>query len=126
MIKELYYSVVKGNVYDLNKANNHNFELASQNPLAKDIPSMALFKLMRDKGIEAYISITLEANPETGDKTDLHVSVCYVQNSKLFIADPVETIKKGYGEYFDIPIEDFYKANGTIWIYDPYGEFGDK
>ena len=30
------------------------------------------------------------------------------------------------GDYWDIPIEEYFKNNGTIWIYDPYGEYGDK
>ena len=88
--------------------------------------SMALFQLMKKAGMEAYISITLEANPVTFEITDRHVSVYYVVNNKGFIADPVEEIKSGKGDFSSIPIEKYLKEHGTIWIYDPYGEHGDE
>ena len=81
---------------------------------------------MKDAGIETYISITLEENPVTHQMTDNHISVYYIKNGKEYIADPVETVKNGKGDYFDIPIDEYIKANGTIWIYDPYGEYGDE
>jgi len=140
----MYKSVVEGNIYNYHKANEHHAMLFGAKAIAKDMPAietefisqnhcgcclhyaMALFKIMREACVETYISITLEENPETGKKTDNHVSVCYVKDGKKYIADPVETVKSGKGEFFDIPIEDYFKANGTVWIYDPYGEYGNE
>lgn len=143
-MEKMYKKVVTGNEYNYQKANEHHAMLIEQKAVAKDMPKietefltqnhygcclhfgMALFKIMRDAGLKTYISITLEENPITGQMTDKHVSVCYVKDGKRFIADPVETAKTGKGEYFDIPIEEYSKANGTVWIYDPYGEYGDE
>ena len=88
---------------------------------------MTLFYKLRLLGIESYILITKEENPVTHEKTDNHVSVCYVQNGHKFIADPVETVKAHGKKYFyDIPIEEFLAQQGTIRIYDPYGEHGGE
>lgn len=143
-MEKMYKNVVTGNEYNYEKANEHHAMLIAAKTIARDMPEvetefisknhcgcclhygMALFKLMRDAGLEAYISITLEENPETGKMTDNHVSVCYVKDGKRFIADPVETVKTGEGEFFNIPIEEYSKANGTVWIYDPYGEYGNE
>lgn len=143
-MEKMYKEVVTGNVYDFDRANAHHGVLIAAKTLARNMPKvetefisenhcgcclhfgMALFKLMRDAGYEAYISITLEENPITHQMTDNHVSVCYIKDGKQYIADPVETIKTGKGDYFDITIEKYSKTNGTIWIYDPYGEYGDE
>ena len=143
-MKKMYEKVVTGNAYEYEKANAHHAVLTQAKTLAKDMPqvetefisenhcgcclhySMALYKLMKEAGIEAYISVTLEENPVTKKLTDNHISVCYVKDGERYIADPVETAKTGKGEYFDIPIEEFAKVNGTIWIYDPYGEYGNE
>ncbi|MBR3132656.1 MAG: hypothetical protein IKG42_01020 [Clostridia bacterium] len=143
-MKTMYKTVVTGNRYDYERANQHHGELISQKVKAKDMPSiesafidtnhcgcclhygMALFKLLREAGIDAYISITMEENPITHKMTDNHVSVYYVKDGKGYIADPVETVKSGKGENFDIPVQEYYDNNGTIWIYDPYGEYGEE
>ncbi len=87
---------------------------------------MSLFKLLREAGIESYVSITMEENPVAHENTDSHVSVYYIKDGKEYIADPVETVKAGKGEYLDIPIEEYWATNRTIQLYDPYGEYGDK
>ena len=143
-MKNIYEQVTRGNRYDFPGAGKHNMEMIKSDVTAKDLPAieqafisenhygcclhygMTLFKLMREAGYEAYIAITKEENPLTGQKTDNHVSVCYIINGERFIADPVETVKGTDGNFLDIPIEDFRKANGTIWIFDPYGEYGGE
>ena len=143
-MEKMYKEVVTGNRYDYERANQHHVELTLQIVMAKDMPNiesafiyanhcgcclhygMALFKLLREAGIDAYISITMEENPITHEMTDNHVSVYYIKDGKEYIADPVETVKSGKGEYFDIPVQEYYENNGTIWIYDPYGEYGEE
>lgn len=143
-INKIYKEVVTGNKYDYEKATTHNNEMVSLKVKALDMPSiesefvaknhigcclhygMTLFQKLREHSVECYISITLEENPATHKKTDSHVSVCYLKDGNRFIADPVETVKSGKGEYFDIPIETYRKEQGTIWLYDPYGEYGNE
>lgn len=143
-IKRYYNEVVTGNKYDLEKASNHINEMYYAEAKAEDVPSIAstfvaqnhvgcclhygmtLFKMLRENSIECYIAITKEENPVTHQKTDNHVSVCYVKDGERFIADPVETIKLGKGDYSAIPINTFKKEQGTIELYDPYGEYGKE
>ena len=112
-MEKLFYEVVTGNHYDLEEANKHTGDLIKKSVKAKDMPStelkfirkhhcgcclhygMALFKLMRDAGMECFISVSAEENPETHKKTDRHVSVYYIKNGKKYIADPVEAVKTG-------------------------------
>ena len=145
-IKKIYESVVSGCTYDLAKASQHTNALyLTGNVTAAEMPEieaafvaenhvgcclhygMTLFYRLRLLGIECYISMTKEENHVTHEKTDNHVSVCYVQNGHKFIADPVETVKT-HGEkcFYDIPIEEFLAQQGTIRIYDPYGEHGGE
>lgn len=143
MLSSFFSHVTSGNGYDLDSAITHQARLVQSKIKAKDLPSamatfimqnhvgcclhygMALFKEFREAGYEAYISITLEENLTTGEKTDSHVSVCYVKDDEMFIADPVATVKGSTEKQYDIPIEEFKEAHGTIWLYDPYGEYGD-
>ena len=53
-------------------------------------------------------------------------SLTTAKDGKRYIADPVETVKAGKGEYYDIPIDYYMKEQGTIWLYDPYGEYGNQ
>ncbi len=143
-MEKLFYEVVTGNHYDLEEANKHTGDLIKKSVKAKDMPStelkfirkhhcgcclhygMALFKLMRDAGMECFISVSAEENPETHKKTDRHVSVYYIKNGKKYIADPVEAVKTGTLGFDQIPLESFIKENGDVWIFDPYGEHGDE
>ena len=141
-IKKIYNEVVTGCKYDFEAASKHNMEMISADVKAVDLPlieanfvaqnhvgcclhyGMTLFAKLREHNVECYIAITKEENPITHKKTDNHVSVCYLKNGKRYIADPVETVKTGKGEYFDIPIEQYQQ--GTIRMYDPYGEYGNE
>lgn len=143
-MEELYNKVVAGNVYNYHRAYSHNLKLFKEKTVTKKMPGieldfiskyhcgcclhygMALFKLMRDAGYEAYIAITAEENPITHDMSENHVSVCYIKNGQKFIADPFETVRSGKIKYFDIPIEKFAQINGTVKLYDPYGEYGNE
>ena len=144
-MEKLFYEVVTGNHYDLEEANKHNDKLRKKDKVkAKDMPStelnfikehhcgccmhygMALFKLMRDAGMKCFISISVEENPVTHEKTDRHVSVYYIKDGKEYIADPVEAVKTGTLDFTQIPLESFIRENGTVWIFDPYGEHGDE
>ena len=130
-IERIYNEVVTGCKYDFEVASKHNMEMISSDVKASDLPHieanfMTLFAKLREQNIECYIAITKEENPNTHQKTDNHVSVCYLKNGKKYIADPVETVKTGKGEYFDIPIEQYHKEQGTIWMFDPYGEYGNE
>ena len=142
MLAAFFSLVTSKNNYDLDRAIAHHAELTAAKVKAKDLPTveaafvmqnhvgcclhygMFLFKELREAGYEAYISITLEENLTTGEKTDSHVSVCYVKDGKMFIADPVEAVKGSKDMHYDIPIEEFKRIHGTIWLYDPYGENG--
>lgn len=142
-MKNMYKKVTAGKKYDLKIATEHNEAMEISKVRAKDLPAielefinnnnvgcslhygMALYKLLHDMGIESYIAITREENPFTKQNTKHHVSVCYLWNGERRIADPVETVK-GNGEFFDVPIEVFKRQKGTILLYDPYGEYGDK
>lgn len=143
-MEKMYKKVVTGNRYDNERAMKHHSELIAQCVKAKDMPSiesefiaknhcgcclhygMALYKLMKDANMDVYISITPEENPVTHEMTDNHVSVYYIIDGKGYIADPVETVKFGKGEYYDIPVMEYQKNNGMIRIYDPYGEYGNE
>ena len=144
-MEKLFYEVVTGNHYDLEEANKHNDKLRKKDKVkAKDMPStelnfikehhcgcclhygMALFKLMRDAGMKCFISISVEENPVTHEKADMHVSVYYIKDGKEYIADPVEAVKTGTLDFTQIPLESFIRENGTVWIFDPYGEHGDE
>jgi hypothetical protein len=144
-IEKCYMEVVNGNRYDYEKASEHNGKMIAEKVIAKDMPSiearfvsenhagcclhygMTLFKMLREHDIECYIAITLEENPITHKKTDNHVSVCYLKDGKKYIADPVEAVKAGGKRmYFDIPIEYYALTQGTIWLYDPYGEYENE
>lgn len=143
-IERYYNEVVTGNKYDYESASRHNNEMISAKVKAEDMPrieslfvaknhigcclhyGMTLFKMLREHLIECYIAITLEENPVTHQKTDSHVSVCYLKDGKRFIADPVETVKAEKGEFYDIPIDCYRKTQGTIKLYDPYGEYGKE
>ena len=123
-IKKIYNEVVTGCNYDIEVASKHNREMISSDVKASDLPhieanfvaqnrvgcclhyGMTLFAKLREQNIECYIAITKEENPNTHQKTDNHVSVCYLKNGRKYIADPVETVKTGKGEYFDIPKPD--------------------
>ena len=142
-IKKYYNEVVTGNRYDLDGASKHNQEMITAKVKASDMPliekrfisqnhygcclhyGMTLFHILREHMIKCYIAITLEENPITHEKTDSHVSVCYIKDGKRYIADPVETVKAGKGEYYDIPIKYYMKEQGTIRLYDPYGVYGN-
>lgn len=143
-IEKCYMEVVTGKKYDLEGATKHNNAMAAAKVKAKDMPNieanfvrlnnygcclhygMTLYKKLREQLVISFIAITLEENPETQEKSDMHVSVCYTINGKRYIADPVETVKRGKGEYFDIPIDYYNLTQGTIWLFDPYGEHGDE
>lgn len=143
-IKKFYNEVVTGCKYDLEAASKHNMEMFSANVKAAELPlieanfvaqnhvgcclhyGMTLFAKLREHNIECYITITKEENPINHEKTDNHVSVCYLKDGKRYIADPVETVKTGKGDFFDIPIEKYHEEQGTIWMFDPYGEYGNE
>ena len=143
MLSSFFSHVTSGNSYSLDAALAHHAELIKAKAKAKDLPNieaafimknhvgcclhygMFLFKELREAGYEAYISITLEENLTTGEKNDSHVSVCYVKDDEMFIADPVATVKGSTEKQYDIPLGEFKKKHGTIWLYDPYGENGD-
>lgn len=143
-IKKMYDQVTTGNRYDYKEASNHNLLMMQRQVTARELPDieaefvaqnhvgcclhygMTLFKRLRDAGYEAYIAISMEENPITGQKTDNHVSVLYVVDGQQFIADVVETVKTGESERFmRISVNDFCRDNGMIWVYDPYGEHGE-
>ena len=109
-IERIYNEVVTGCKYDFEVASKHNMEMVSSDVKASELPhieanfvaqnhvgcclhyGMTLFAKLREQNIECYIAITKEENPNTHQKTDNHVSVCYLKNGKKFIADPVETV----------------------------------
>lgn len=142
-ILSLFSQVTSGNHYDIEKAIAHHAEMTNAKVKAKDLPdieeafikqnnagcclhySMFLFKLLREAGYESYLSMTLEENPVTGEKTDWHMSVCYMKDGEMLFADPVETVKGSTEKQYDISLEEFQKIQGTIWVYDPYGENGE-
>ncbi len=139
-----YKQVTADGMYDYEVAAEHNAKVLSADVTAAELPlieanfvaqnhvgcclhyGMALFAKLREHNVECYIAITKEENPVTHKKTDNHVSVCYLKDGKRYIADPVETVKTGKGEYFDIPLEKYHEEQGTIWIFDPYGEYGNE
>ena len=143
-IERIYSQVVTGCTYDLAAASKHNMEMFYADVKAVDLPlieanfvaqnhigcclhyGMTLFAKLREHNIECYIAITKEENPTTHEKTDNHVSVCYLKDGKRYIADPVETVKAGKGDFFGIPIEEYLKEQGTIQLFDPYGEYGNE
>lgn len=143
-IKKMYKQVVTGNRYDYKEAMDHNLQMMHRQVKARELPDieaefvaenhvgcclhygMTLFKGLRDAGYEAYIAISMEENPITGQKTDNHVSVLYVVDGQKFIADVVETVKTGEVERFmQIKVNDFCRDHGMVWVYDPDGEHGD-
>ena len=140
IVKLCYSKTVSGNRYDLKGATEHNMAMAEQHVLAEDMPKIesdfidanhygcclhygfSLFQKLHNNGIPCFICISLEEN-EAGEKVDNHVSVLYIVDGKRLIADPVETVKRdGKGEFLNIPIEQFRASEGTLWLYDPYGE----
>lgn len=143
-IEKIYNEVVTGCTYDFDAAIKHNMEMISADVKAAELPfiesefvtqnrvgcclhyGMTLFAKLREHNVECYIAITKEENPVTHEKTDNHVSVCYLKDGKRYIADPVETVKTGKGEYFDIPIDYYALTQGKIWLFDPYGEYGSE
>lgn len=143
-IKICYDKVVQGNRYDAAKATQYNVVLGEAKTEAKIMPHAAttfvmlnhfgsdlhyalyLFWKLREYCIECYIAFTKDMNPAVNQKTYNHISVCYVQNGKRYIADPAETVKTGEDKFCGIPIEDYQKDHGTIKLYDPYGEHGSE
>ena len=139
-IEKIYNEVVTGCKYDFEAAAKHNMQIFSADVKAVELPvieanfvaqnhvgcclhyGMTLFAKLREHNVECYIAITKEENPVTHKKTDNHVSVCYLKDGKRYIADPVETVKTGKGEYFDIPIDHYALTQGRICLFDPYGE----
>ena len=143
-VKEIYDIIVAGKKYDYVRATKHNDDMMENKVLAKDLPgieeeflscsnygcclhyAMALFKRLYEAGFICYIAICLEENPQTHSLSDMHCSVYYIEGYKKFIADPVETVKGGKDDYSHIPFDHYHEMHGTIWLYDPYGEHGDK
>lgn len=143
-IKRIYESVVSLGTYSFSRANRHNHEMFELEVSARDLPnielkflqenhigcslhySMALLKLLRDIGVNAYICITLEKTPFASQNTYGHVSVYYVFNGEQFIADPIISVQTGNNNFFAIPFYDFLKENLKLWIYDPYGIHGSE
>lgn len=141
IVSEAYSKIVHGSVYDLDAAQDHHKVLFGQGILAKDIPkaenehvlskrygccleySNALLHELHQAGINAKLAISLEENPVTKERTDSHVSV-FIQDDdgNSFIADPVETVKTHGEDMILVLLAEFQKLNGTVWIYDPYGE----
>ena len=98
-MKKMYEKVVTGNAYEYEKANAHHAVLTQAKTLAKDMPqvetefisenhcgcclhySMALYKLMKEAGIEAYISVTLEENPVTKIRLTPNGKTLYYQRN---------------------------------------------
>ena len=95
-IKKIYNEVVTGCKYDFEVASKHNMEMISSDVKASDLPHI-----------------------EADFVTQNHVGCCLHYGMTLFA-------KTGKGEYFDIPIEQFLKEQGTIWMFDPYGEYGNE
>lgn len=145
MFKNLYDEVVFGNQYSLdNDVIQHNVMLENQKVKIGEMPeieeqfienghkgytlnyAMALFKKMRDAGIKnSYIAFSYEIDSLTGKRTAPHFSVYCREEGSWCIADPGEQLKRG-GEFSAIPVKVFKQVNGTVWIYDPYGEHSEK
>ena len=139
-----FTSLIKGKQYDYNLAARHNLEMAEAKVKAKDLPaiaekfledngkggclhiSLALLKRIRETGKEAYLALSITANPKTGENNEYYASVYYRSQGRWYIADPVEAIKTEKEEIYIVPIHIFKQKYGTIWIYDLCGEHGDK
>ena len=142
-MKDIYLKVIKGNMYDSEMEICHQTEVAEKKVKAKDLPememqfllkyhkgcsihyAMTLYKMLYDAGKEAYIAIT-ERDSVVKYKRDIYMSVYYIEDGVNMIADPAEAIKTKKEAYYAIPIEEYRKKYGTIWLYDPYGEYGEK
>ena len=80
---------------------------------------------MHDAGIEAYLAITMTQDSLNGKKNKCYASVYYKLNDSWYVADPVEEIKEGIKDLFEIPLFVFRRKKGKMWIYNPYGENGE-
>lgn len=147
-IEEIYNQVTVGMKYDLAFASNQQKKLAKVRAKARCMPllmsvllkdekrgsclnfSLAMMHLLHRAGIETYLAALPEENPTTGERTQMHASVCYVQNGDRFFADPVGTVKEGKKERFRIPIQDFKEEmllpGEAIFIFDVYGKMGEQ
>ena len=142
MIKKQYEKVVTGNVYDLERANDHTCSLANSGIKAKDMPeeeakfvkenhagcclhySMYLIELLHNAGVECYFTITPEE-----DGTN-HCSVLYKgDNGEKYIADPVADVKDGtVDRHMCIEYDEFVSKaiRNEISHYDLFGEHGEE
>ena len=152
-IGEIYKKVTEGGVYDYPFAGKQQETLINLKTRAELMPeviwtwmksekrgcclnfALAMVHLLHKEGIEVYLATTPEANPQNGQRTHLHASVCYVKNGEMLFADPVATVKDGKQDCFQISLDEFKKdmllEGECISIYDLYGEnkkklfFGD-
>lgn len=141
-ITKMYLEVVTGNMYDLEKANNHTRSIVGLGIKANQMPeietefvkknhvgcclhyAMYLIKLLHDEGIKAYLTTTPE---EDGA---MHASVLYYdEKGEKHIADPVADVKKGTGtQHMCIDYDEFVREaiRNEIAHYDLYGDYGEE
>ena len=147
-IGKIYKKVTEGGVYDYPFAGKQQKTLMNVKTRAELMPelvwtllknekrgcclnyALAMVHLLHKEGIEVYLATTPEANPDTGERTHMHASVCYVQNGEKFFADPVATVKDGKQARFQISQGEFKKEmlleGECISIFDLYGENKNK
>lgn len=145
-MESIYRNLVMEGKYDCDGAARHRRRLKNCNVKAKEMPAreaeyvlhnrrgdslqyaMALFKMLRDANIEAYIALVVVDRHRKQPKMNDHFGVCYIDaKGKVYIADPIATImKKGEIEHHRIPIEEYARRKGKIRMYDPYGVYGEK
>ena len=139
-----FTSLVKGKQYDYNLAARHNLEMSEAKVKARELPaieekfleenekggclqiSLALLKRIHETGKEAYLALSITQNPRTGEYNEYYASVYYRAQGSWGIADPVESVKEGKEEIYVVPVYIYQQKHGKIWLYDLYGEHGDK
>ena len=129
---------------EYNSYMENEYQLTEKKVKAKDLPQIAvrflqkyhkggsmhyameLFKKMYDAGEEVYLAIT-ERESIVKYRRDIYMSVCYKKDGEWIIADPAKAVAERRTDVYDaIPMEEYKKTYGTIWLYDPYGEYGEK
>lgn len=147
-IGEIYKKVTEGGVYDYPFACKQQETFINLKIRAELMPevvwtllknekrgcclnyALAMVHLLHSEGMEVYLATTPEANPNTGERTHMHASVCYLQNGEKFFANPVATVKDGKQARFQISLDEFKKEmlleGECISIFDLYGENKEK
>lgn len=136
IIRSIYEEVKASFKMDLRSAEHLDKEAKAKKTKSKELPfqsfmakrgaslqfAMGMIYILKRNGIKALL-VVYRGEGEFSEKPADHASVVYRDGLGLYIAD-FEAEDLNMNKPYRIPLLEYRKKRGKLWIYDPYGKNG--